>query len=130
MKKATREWVRKAEADYQAAAELAQASKPFHDQVCFHCQQSAEKYLKALIEELALPLEKTHELERLLEELLPHHSRLRPLRRGLVFLTNFAVEPRYPGDNTTKRQAASALRWTGKVRNACRTILGVSPRPI
>ena len=105
MKKATREWVRKAEADYQAAAELAHASKPFHDQVCFHCQQSAEKYLKALLEELAIPVKKTHELERLLAELRPHHPRLRSLRRGLLFLTNFAVEPRYPGDNTSPSYA-------------------------
>lgn len=127
MKKATREWVRKAEADYQAAVELARASKPFPDQICFHCQQSSEKYLKALLEELALRVEKTHEFDRLLGELLPHHARLRSLRRGLLFLTNFAVEPRYPGDNTTKRQAASALRWAGRVRDVCRTLLGVRP---
>jgi hypothetical protein len=26
---------------------------------------------------------------------------------------------------TTKRQAASALRWAGKVRHACRNLLGL-----
>ena len=52
MKNATRDWVRKAEADYRGALRLASAREPFHDLVAFHCQQSAEKYLKALLEEL------------------------------------------------------------------------------
>ncbi len=47
MKKTTREWVGKAEDDYQIAAQTARLSRPFHDQVCFHCQQAADKYLKA-----------------------------------------------------------------------------------
>jgi HEPN domain-containing protein len=127
MKRATREWVGKAEADYQAAVELAGASRPFHDQVSFHCQQAAEKYLKALLEELGMAVAKTHELDRLLDELRPHQPGLRSLRRGLLFLTDFAVEPRYPGDNTSKRQATSALRWAGKVRDACRALLGIRP---
>src|SRR5262249_34403281 len=51
----TREWVRKAEADYLAARKLARGSVPLHDQSCFLFQQPTEKYLKALLEELGLP---------------------------------------------------------------------------
>lgn len=47
------------------------------------------------------------------------------LRRGLDFLTRFAVDTRYPGESASKRQADSALRWAGKVRGACRTLLGL-----
>jgi HEPN domain-containing protein len=96
-----------------------------HDQRCFHCQQSAEKYLKALLEELGLSVAKTHELDDLLDRLLPHHLSLRSFRRGLSFLSQFAVGVRYPGDSASKRQAASALRWAGKVRHACRNLLGL-----
>src|SRR5438270_565288 len=64
MKKSTREWVKKADADHRAAARLAGGSEPFHDQVYFHCQQSAEKYLKALLAELGLPIPKIHNLDR------------------------------------------------------------------
>jgi len=128
MKRATREWIRKAEADYRAARLLHGGSEPLHDQVSFHCQQAAEKYLKGLLEELAMPVAKTHDLERLLNVLLPQHPPLRSVRRGLRFLTNFAVEPRYPGEWTTKRQAISALRWAGKVRDACRSLLGLPLR--
>jgi HEPN domain-containing protein len=83
--------VRKAESDYQLAVRIAQGSETFHDEQCFHCQQSAEKYLKALLEELGLPVPKTHDCEELRILLLPHHPSLRSYRRGLTFLTNYAV---------------------------------------
>ncbi len=127
MKRATREWVGKAEDDYQAAAIIAQSSEPLYDQLCFHCQQSAEKYLKAVLEERSLPIEKTHDLEMLLGDLRPHHPSLAKLRRGLSFLTNFAVNVRYPGDRATGRQAKAALRWAGKVRAGCRAVLEEGP---
>ena len=127
MKRRTREWVRKAESDYCLADRTALAKVPFHDQVCFLCQQSAEKYLKALLAELGLAIPRTHNLDDLLALADPHHSSLGSLRRGLIFLTDFAVEFRYPGMSATKRQAASALRWAGKVRDACRPLLGLRP---
>jgi HEPN domain-containing protein len=129
MKKTTRAWVSKAEADYQLVVQISRGRAPFHDQACFHCQQSAEKYLKALLEELGLAVPRVHNLDDLLGLLSPHQPSLRRLRRGLIFLTDFAVETRYPGDNATKRQAASALRWAGKVRAECRTLLGLPTPP-
>lgn len=72
MKAATREWVRKAEADYRGAKSLARSRPPLHDLVCFHCQQCAEKYLKALLEELGMGVPKTHDLDKLLTVLRPH----------------------------------------------------------
>jgi HEPN domain-containing protein len=109
--------------------ELGRDDKSFHDERCFHCQQSAEKFLKAILEELGQPVPKTHDLVRLVRLLLPQYPTLRGLLRGLEFLTDFAVDTRYPGDNATKRQATSAERWAGKVREACRQILGIrSPK--
>ena len=104
---------------------IALGAEPFHDEQCFHCQQSAEKYLKALLEELGLAVPKTHNLVAILPLLVPHHGTLRSLRRGVDFLTRFAVETRYPGDHASRRQATSALRWAGKVRLACRSLLGL-----
>ena len=105
--------MRKAESDFQIAVTIARGTKPFHDEQCFHCQQSAEKYLKVLLEELGQPIPKSHDLEDLLELLLPYYSSLRRNRRGLRLLTGFAVDPCYPLLHTTKRQAAAALRWAG-----------------
>lgn len=128
MKRLTAEWIKKAEADHRAAARLASGADPLHDQVCFHCQQVAEKYLKALMEEQGLTIPRTHNLVALLPLLTPHHGSLRSLRRGLDFLTRFAVDTRYPGETASKRQATASLRWTGRVRDACRSLLGIRPR--
>ena len=67
MKATTREWVEKAEADYDAAL-LLRPSRKRHarDIVCFHLQQCVEKYLKARLEEAGLSFPKTHDLEQLL----------------------------------------------------------------
>jgi hypothetical protein len=60
--------------------------------------------------------------------LRPHHPSLGSLRRGLVFLTRFAVDARYPGFRAKRRQAEAALRWAERVRAAARTILKLPPR--
>jgi HEPN domain-containing protein len=127
MKRLTAQWVRKAESDYAVARQISRGRDPHHDAVCFHAQQCAEKYLKALLEELGLPVSRTHILEDLVVLLLPHHATLRSLRKGARFLTRFAVATRYPGRNATKRQATAALRWAGKVRTAARTQLKIPP---
>lgn len=127
MQKLTSEWVKKAEGDYRAAALLAQGSVSLHDQVCFHCQQCAEKYLKALLQELGLPVPRTHSLLALRNLLLDQHPSLRPMRRSLEFLSRFAVGPRYPLFQAKKRQALAAIRWTERVRVECRTLLGIKP---
>jgi HEPN domain-containing protein len=99
-----------------------------HEAVCFHCQQCAEKYLKGLMAEATLAIPKVHDLGLILNVLLPHHSSLGRFRRGLNFLTGFAVDTRYPGKNARKRQAEAALRWTKRVRKTARSLLGISPR--
>lgn len=85
MKRSAREWVRKAESDFRLAEAIAEGVEPFHDEQCFHCQQSAEKYLKALLENLELAVPRTHELKDLLASLVPHHPSLARLRRGVTF---------------------------------------------
>ena len=127
MKRETSRWVRKAEADLEGANDLAQAARPYHDLICFHCQQSAEKYLKAFLIERGLSFPKTHRLEDLLLLLLPHDASLQKLRRTLVSLTRYAVDYRYPDENATKREAAAALRQARKVREQIRVRLGLPP---
>jgi hypothetical protein len=80
------------------------------------------------MEELGLPVPKTRDLGDILTRLLPCHPTLRALRRGLLFLTDFAVDSRYPGRTATKRQAAAAFRWTDRVRTTVRALLGIYPR--
>jgi HEPN domain-containing protein len=71
---------------------------------------------------------RTHDLEDLLHSLLAVHPELLSLRRGCKFLIQFAVDARYPGFESTQRQAAAALRWADKVRLAVRALLGLGVR--
>jgi HEPN domain-containing protein len=57
MKQASRDWVKKAEEDYLAALDLARRrNRQLHNSVCFHCQQSAEKYMKVFAAMAAIRL--------------------------------------------------------------------------
>jgi HEPN domain-containing protein len=73
--------VRKAEEDVGTAKTLAAQKKPYRDAVCFHCQQAAERYFKALLQEIGAAVPKTHDLEYLLDLLLRQDAQVgEPLR--------------------------------------------------
>ena len=112
MKRRTGDWVRKAEADWVIAQQFNRSKYPLHDGTCFHCQQCAEQYLKALLEELGRRIPRTHILKDILSLLRPDYPFPNSYLRGLTYLTRFAVETRYPGDSANNRQATAALRWT------------------
>lgn len=127
MKRQTGPWVRKAEEDVQAARALAAQKPLLRDIVCFHCQQAVEKYLKALLQELSVSFPKTHDLELILDLLVPHDPTLRRLRRRVDALTSFAVEYRYPIVRAKTRQMRAALRTMERVRTELRARLGLLP---
>jgi len=128
MKKLTREWVKKAETDFRVARVLYRNKDSFSEPICFHCQQSAEKYLKALMQELGVTIPRTHELVDLLKQLVRHYKSLRSLGPGAKYLTQFAVGPRYPGKTAKRKQAEAALRWCRKIRPAVRKLLGIAEK--
>lgn len=120
MKRETRKWVRKAEDDWEGAQQLAGRKPPFQDLVCFHCQQAAEKYLKALLQESGAVVPKTHNLKDLLNLLLPHDAALASLGRILQSLSRYAVDYRYPDMRASTRQMTAALRHVERVRSEVR----------
>lgn len=97
MKPITKEWIDKAEQDYQVVAFLQESGLPVYDVICFHAQQSAEKFLKAWLIEHGESIPRTHDLEILAKLALPTLPDLQLLLNDLRFLTSFAVEVRYPG---------------------------------
>ena len=126
MKPETTEWVQKAEGDMNTAQrEFAVQEEPNHDAVCFHAQQCAEKYLKARLLEEGLPVMRTHDLEILLNQLLPFEAGLADLLQAVRILSAMAVEVRYPGMAADEDDAAEALRSSEKIRNAIRAVLNI-----
>lgn len=55
-------WIVHAEDDYKAPKTLLGLKKPLLGAVCFHAQQCAEKYLKALLILKDVDFPKTHDL--------------------------------------------------------------------
>jgi HEPN domain-containing protein len=125
MKRLTKEWVRKAEADLAVVARIRRADPPLRDETCFHCQQAAEKYLKALLQEAVPAVPRTHNLLELLNLLLPHDATLKGLQRGLRSLRRYAVDYRYPGFRANSRQAQAAIRHAERIRVEFRKRLGL-----
>ena len=57
------QWIERAEEDFHLAqVALRQRKFPAYHSVCFHAQQSAEKYLKAFLVRHKIPFRKTHDL--------------------------------------------------------------------
>jgi HEPN domain-containing protein len=120
------EWVEKAEGDFIVAQREFRARKsPSYDAVCFHSQQSVEKYLKGLLQKLDIRFGKMHKLEELLDLLVPSKPLWESYRGELKKLSSYAVEFRYPGMNADKITAKAALSICKMVREAARKELGI-----
>jgi len=127
MNELTLEWVEKAEGDYATAGrELRARRRPNYDAACFHAQQTAEKYLKAFLQEHGVAFPKTHSLIELLELCLPLDASFELQRDLLVRLDRYAVRYRYPGESADKDEARQALRAVKTVRTFVRAKLGLS----
>ena len=117
-----RRWVAKAENDLANAKNTLKMKKncPF-DTICFHAQQCAEKYLKALLVYESIEFPKTHDVRALLH-LVPAWSQLALETKEAVKLNRYAVESRYPDDwdEFTRAEAEKAVDVALKVRKAVR----------
>ena len=119
-----RDWVMKAEEDYAVVYTLQRRRKSvFNDSVCFHAQQCAEKYLKALLVKHRIGFPKTHDVLELLRLAKPVASSLELLRPALEYLEPFAVDMRYPGEFATRTEAQRATRLVRDVRSAVQMLL-------
>ncbi len=92
------QWLNKAEGDL-AAAEILLASE-VHDYFpcAFHCQQAAEKFLKAYLVRHQIEFRKTHDLDQLLRLASQAEPALQEELASCGWLSPFGVEFRYPGD--------------------------------
>ena len=124
----TAEWVAKAESDLTSALREWRARKaPNYDAACFHAQQCAEKYLKALLQEKGITFGKTHNLVSLLDVLLPSEPTWTGIRDDLRTLSEYAVDFRYPGAYATKQNAQMAIAICRDVRQRVRASLALAP---
>jgi HEPN domain-containing protein len=126
MKPLTLEWIDKAEGDYRALSALGSQLDPVWDIICYHAQQTAEKYLKAWLHEQGVEFPRTHDLEVLTKLCLTSLQEIAVLLDDLRMLSIFGTEIRYPGIIASKEDADACLRAGGAARKMIRTKLGLA----
>jgi HEPN domain-containing protein len=93
---------------------------PYHT-ICFLCQGSAEKYLKAFLIWNGWELKKTHDMVDLLTYCKDYDSGFENFKDECLLLNEYITEGRYPGDlpfeSITEQDAKEALEAADKIEN-------------
>jgi HEPN domain-containing protein len=89
-------WIKKADKDLLSAERELSFEDPVTETVCFHCQQTVEKYLKAFLVYHQVYFTKTHKIGDLLELCATVDSSFKDELEDADNLTDYAVEVRYP----------------------------------
>ena len=126
MREITNEWISKAEGDYRTAdALLYEIEVPEIDTACFHCQQCAEKYIKAFLTEHDIDFPRSHGLVSLMELCFIVDASFKKIHENLRKLENYGVVIRYPGLTVPLEMAHEAFQDATTVRGFVRKKLKV-----
>ena len=119
------QWLDKAHKDLQAATILFSSNIGDYDNVGFHAQQAAEKFIKALLVRYQVEFPKTHSIA-VLRQLITQVDQTLAEHLALAdALTPYGVEFRYPGDFAplSHAQGAHALQLAEQTRDLILTHL-------
>lgn len=116
-------WVERAEEDYLMARSALRRRKPLTYSACFHAQQCAEKYLKAILVSKGVAFAKAHDLLLLSNQCEKAGVFLVIEPKQLNTLSDYAVRVRYPGDDPTPDDAREAVEIAKAVRRFVRAFL-------
>ena len=116
-----REWLRVAVADLRLAEVALNALPPLIAGALYHCQQAAEKSLKAFLIFRGTRYPLTHDLGELLAVCSTLDSSLEAEILPAVKLTEFAILFRYPGE-VTEPPLAEAREWLALARSVYESI--------
>ena len=91
-----KEWFKVAEADL-SSAEFLQHMQPVPIEIiCYHCQQSVEKYLKGFLALKGEEIKRTHDLVLLNSECQKYDNDFETIEEECLMLTDYGVNVRYP----------------------------------
>jgi HEPN domain-containing protein len=92
----TKAWMSKAWRDLETARRAVAGQPPFYDVAVYHCQQAAEKAVKAFLVRHGQPYEKTHDIEVLVDIAGEIEPGFRQWADAADALTPYATRFRYP----------------------------------
>ena len=106
------QWLVKAEHDIGSARRLISGDIPYLDNAVYHCQQAAQKSLKAYLTLKDTPFQKIYDLSFLVEQCKELDVEFEQIRHIPSILTPYAIAFRYPGDviEPDPQDADEALR--------------------
>lgn len=112
-----RQWLIKANHDLASARKLATSPNPYLDSAIFHCQQAAEKAIKAFLVYHDQRFDKTHDLEVLIDSATKFEPQFSQHLETAAQLTPYAVTFRYPGNDIEPEpeEFTNALKIAEKV---------------
>ncbi len=119
------DWAEYAEGDWLAAKKLLRGNRPSTTNACYHAQQSAEKYLKAMLVSKRVDFPKTHDLSTLNMLCVNNGVFTAFSTATLTILTDHAVTSRYPGEMPTIEDAKESMEIAKSVRKFARAWLGL-----
>lgn len=118
-------WVEKAEEDWITANTMMKRHKVFTGVVCYHLQQCAEKYIKAIIIHKDSTFPKTHDLNALSDISEANGILIGMTESDLETLTGYAVTARYPSADPSTEDMREALHIAKAIRKFSRIFLGL-----
>lgn len=97
-------WLIKVQHELGSARRLMEGDQPYLDTAVYHCQQAAEKALKAFLSFHGIKFGRTHDLTELVEAGATIEPTLGSWRQVAEELTPYAVQFRYPGETLEPEQ--------------------------
>ena len=121
-----KEWLGLADDDLRLAELTLKDTEPIFWAAAFHCQQAAEKSLKAFLAYNEYHVEKTHDIEFLVKLCMKFSPQMEQFIESGATLSEYAVDPRYPTAKfeITKTKASKAME---AARSIYEFVLNVLP---
>ena len=113
-----KEWKRTADVDLASAEHLLNMHPTPVEVICYHCQQSAEKYLKGYLVLRGQNPPKTHDLDELCKLCSDTHDGFGKIADHCSDLTAYGVQTRYPmGLTLEEHDTSQALDGAREIRD-------------
>jgi HEPN domain-containing protein len=112
------EWLQIADDDFDSAKILNEAIRKHYENICYHCAQSVEKYLKGYLSYNDIIPQKTHNLLLLNEICIDIDKKFENIRTECGLLNRFTNEIRYPHRIEIKEEDITySLNAVERIRN-------------
>ena len=95
----TKAWLTKARSDLRTATILSASDDPPLDAAIYHCQQAAEKGVKAFLHHHKAPVQRTHDITKLAASASELHSGFDQCLDDAELLTPLVISFRYPDES-------------------------------